>query len=240
MTPSNYLVTLNIGNYLCDNSRESMLAACSRWNCSFHEITENLIGDQDVCFNKYVGIKKLIETSAVDSVFYCDADVLIRSDTPNPFALFTDETKVYAVRDAHYFAEPISLQNIISWHRDISDTWLRMVHMRLQYPIDIENWVQTSWDWFTIAATFLLHKYNFPILNEFVERIPKEHVNGRMEQATWNYILKNRNCVQLIDPEWSTLEPDLSTGKMLQYVYHFTGPSKNKLRAAMPTFSWKQ
>lgn len=197
------------------------------------------MGDQDVCFNKYVGIQKLIETSPVDAAIYWDADVLIRSDTPNPFVLFTDETKVYAVRDAAYFTETSPPEDISAWHTGICDSWLIKTHAYLQYPIDIEEWVRTSWDWFTIAATFLLHKHNFPILNEFIERIPKERVAGRMEQAMWNYILKSRGCVQLIDPEWSTLEPDLSTGKMLQYVYHFTSKDRERARRAMLTYSWE-
>ncbi len=96
----NSIVVLNINNVLCDNARNSMMDACKRWKCGFYEINENLVEKQNICFNKIVGIKKFYTNNKdIDRILYLDADILIREDTPNPFELFNDINKVYAVRD---------------------------------------------------------------------------------------------------------------------------------------------
>ena len=119
----NYVVTLNIGNVLFDNSRKSMIDAAYRWGCGFHEITENWVQKPSIYFNKIVGIDELSKREKVEGVFYVDADTLIRNDTPNPFEVFPDRSKLYGVTDVL----PISEQNIAQ-------------KIRLCFPLS-KNWI---------------------------------------------------------------------------------------------------
>ena len=233
----NYLVTLNINDCLCSNSRNSMLDACSRWGCKFHEITENYVGDQNVCFNKLVGIKRLTEEADVDRLMYLDADMLIRSDAPNPLVLFNDD-KTYAVRDCK---DSSTEDEFLYWKSMVVESWLLSVHEKLKLDVDINRLVDTCKDWFFNAGMFLMSaKQNRPNIDLFIRNIPSFPVNGRIEQAMWNYILKNSENMVYIDRTWNMLEPDLSES-MKNFIYHFTGFRSYvpTLKERILTYNWK-
>ena len=198
----NALVVLNIGDRLCANARSSLQAACTRWGCLFLEITENMVGDQDLCFNKVVGIRKYHETLGLDWVMYVDSDILIRSDAPSPFQVFINVLKVHAARDAYDFWSP---ERLMCHRVGVSDDWLREVHSRLRWDVDIERLVQTSPEWFFNAGMFILQpKYLTAEIDAFISNIPPKKVNSRFEQALWNYILKIHNKTLLVDQAWNS------------------------------------
>jgi len=234
----NVLMTLNIGGFLCPNARNSMLAASERWDCLFHEITMNLAGDQYIAFNKVFGIREFCKTHDIETVFYLDADCLIRSDTPNPFELFTD-SGVYGVRDAYEHWSPTELE---SYQKDITDEWLKKVHQAMKWDVDIDDMIRTCPSWFFNTGMFILKPRGFADeIESFVSSTPLVSPDSLSEQALWNYILHPRNKVILIDGHnWNYIDSSLSTQKMEYYIYHFTGmTNRGKLRTNLPTYPWK-
>jgi hypothetical protein len=234
----NYLVTLNIGNVLTDNARESMLVAARRWGCGFYEITQNRVGSGHVCFNKYWGISDLRNDPQVGRVFYLDADVLIRNDAPNPFDTFPDFDGVYAVLDAQYLRPK---DDVDAWRNEIVAPFLRQVHAACFWPmVNLAHDIATAQDWFVGAGAFILHPDSpIDVIGQMVFDTPDETVHGWYEQALWNYILRHGAKVVLMNPTWDRVQPDVSTGKMQDYVYHFTGPRDHaKLKALVATYDW--
>lgn len=233
----NCIITLNINNYLCNNARQSMLAASKQWGCDFYEITENLVGNQNVCFNKLVGIKKYyIEHPDIDKILYIDADVLIRDDAPNPFTLFL-EPNIYAARDAYDFWDDSRLNE---YHNDVTDKWLYEVHQILRLDVDISNLVNTCSEWFFNAGVFIITpSIHMNEIDYFIQNIPTKPVSGRIEQAMWNYILKVKNKVSLFGQEWNRLNPIILFGSMNCYIYHFTGDRWKELKEVLPIYNWR-
>lgn len=233
----NAIFVLNINDKMFQNSRDSIKEACYRWGCNYFELNDNLVGDQDVCFNKIVGIKKYWIESNVDGILYLDSDILIRNDAPNPFELFSDSTKVYAVKDCfNGWSDEETLSN---YRIDVSDAWLREVHNILKYDVDIDEIVTSCPSWFFNAGVFLLRPENvMEEIDIFIDNIPKNRVAGRIEQAMWNYILHVKNRVELIDYTWNSLNRDVSDGIMHSYIYHFTGFNWQPLKKALPIYKW--
>lgn len=232
----NYLVTLNIGHFLTPNAAESMIAAANRWGCEFHEITDNWVGNQACEYNKYVGLYRLLKKPGAQSAMFLDADTLVRSDAPNPFteATIQNPSLVYGVLDAAHAPE------YQQWFDDVIGQWWFKVDDMLRYPIESAVLRATAKDWFINAGCFIVTQYTLDELAVFAEHIPTDRCNGRMEQCLWNYILKAHNRIGLLDKTWNKIQPDLSTGTMKDFVYHFTGPIDTvKVKAQVATYDWR-
>jgi lipopolysaccharide biosynthesis glycosyltransferase len=216
-----------------------MISASQRWNCKFYEMTENLVGSQNVCFNKVVGIKDYwSKHPEIDRILYIDSDILIRNDTPNPFELFNDCNYIYAVKDV--YADIWDSNRLEEYRRDVIDPWVMKVHHTLKYDVDINEWINTYPKWFFNAGMFIITpKNHINEINLFIDNIPIENVHGRIEQAMWNYILKYSDKVRLIGYEWNYINPDISDGNMKHYIYHFTGKNWILLKQKLPTYNWK-
>src|ERR1043166_1236930 len=89
------VVTLNIGDYLCENARQSFLAATERWGGDYVEVTASFREYLNPCFTKPTLFQRLY---CYERIAYFDADMLIRGDAPNPFRLFRGNG-LYAVKD---------------------------------------------------------------------------------------------------------------------------------------------
>ena len=74
------LLTLNIGDCLDPNTRDSFKDACRRWHCEYVEVTE--AWDK---WHPHAMKLAAFELCDADRVFYIDADTAIRGDTPSPF-----------------------------------------------------------------------------------------------------------------------------------------------------------
>ena len=79
----NVLVTLNLNDYLTDNSRASLRHAAARWDAAYLELTAPWI-DRCDAFGIKMAMHKL-PVSPHDRVAFFDADVLVREDCPSPF-----------------------------------------------------------------------------------------------------------------------------------------------------------
>ena len=231
----NYLVTLNIGNVLTQNSRESMQAAAERWGCLFIEIKENLVGNHAIHFNKYRGAYNLIcdRHNRADSIMFIDADTMIRSDAPNPFELFQGPY-VFGVLDS------VCAPDQAAWRADVIGSWLWRDHERLRRPIPFEALQKSADLWFINAGVWIVNPGAYCCLTDFLSNMASEPGHGRTEQSLWNYVCVSRDAIRWMPLTWNKIQPDLSSGQMQDYVYHFTGPNDyEKVKAAVGTYDWR-
>ncbi len=90
---SNALIVLNTNDALVQNSRDSFLDACRRWNCDYVEVKENL-----TIYEPIVSKFKYFERYPYERIFALDSDLIIWKNAPNPFELFPPG-KFYATRN---------------------------------------------------------------------------------------------------------------------------------------------
>jgi len=91
----NYLATINTGNFMCENVRESFQAAAKRWGAEYVEITEPFASGTHP-FEMKLELP-LYPWQPGYRVFFAEGDVLIRDDCPSPF----DEVPVGMFAAAH-------------------------------------------------------------------------------------------------------------------------------------------
>lgn len=92
--PTNVLVTLDIGNYLCEATVQSFQAAADRWGVAFVRIQQPLLADGRAVHHFWQKALIPFAPSIVDTfqrVLFLDGDMLVRSDCPNPFDLVPPE-----------------------------------------------------------------------------------------------------------------------------------------------------
>jgi hypothetical protein len=226
----NWVVVLNICDVLCSNARESQQSAAQRWGCGYAELTERF-SDLDPSWDKYGNIVRFAYSHDVDRMLYLDADTLVRSDAPNPFELFTDLNALYAVLDFRPEYDAVITEE---WHRVITSWPLGIVHGWFNWPGIVTG---RNEEWFFNAGFFLFQPAAFKMeLEQFLAHIPSVQTVSLVEQGMWNYLVKRRTV--LIDRTWNRLLPDVS-GPMKDYVYHFTGFGKERVRPQLPTYNWK-
>lgn len=220
----NYLMTLNIGNYLHQNVRESYTDACKRWGIGYYEITTNYNPAQDLCFNKVLGIRDFVnKNSGVRGILYMDADMLIRSDAPNPFTNFNDRNYVYGTKDYDSTRWDKYSKSYLNVRDDVATPWVREVNKRSGLGFSNEE-IENCTDWFINAGLFLIYvPESIYELDMFISEIPNDLFHSRYEQALWNCILKKRNKLKYISSTWNRINPELEDGYMKSYIYHFTG-----------------
>ena len=79
----NALVTLNVHSFLPEKARASFKNAADRWGVRYIEITEPLAAVHPFWQKCLVATSH--HTGGLDRVLQLDADMLVRSDCPNPF-----------------------------------------------------------------------------------------------------------------------------------------------------------
>jgi hypothetical protein len=237
----NYLVVLNIGDYMCSNVRESLNHACNRWGIKMLEQTVNYNSHIDLCFSKLMGIRSMMnDYPDMRGVLYMDSDMLIRDDAPNPFELFTDRSKVYAVKDyddTRWSKNSESYENV---KNEVSTPWVKRAEDLMKWGMPEED-INDCPSWFVNAGMFLLYvPESLPEVELFISNLPTVGPS-RYEQALWNYILRVRRKTEFISSKWNTINPDVSSGSMTSYIYHFTGiPSiVDSVKKLERTFNWR-
>lgn len=238
----NYLMTLNIGNYLHHNVRASYTDACKRWGIGYYEITTNYNLAQDLCFNKILGIRDFInKNSGVKGVLYMDADMLIRSDAPNPFDQFNDRNFVYATKDYDDSRWDTTSKSYINVKTEVATPWVYEANKNSNFGFN-EYEIENCTDWFVNAGLFLLYIPESVLeLDYFISEIPELHTNSRYEQALWNCILKRNKKIKYISSTWNRINPELEDGYMKSYIYHFTGIEDycKVVKKKEEIFNWK-
>ena len=228
----NCLFTINVNDILTANARASFMAAGRRWGCDFLECRATRIPELHPSFNKIFVATELRRYSQVCCI---DADMVVRGDTPSPFACFSEHTCFYAAPDL----QPQT--------RDAHDRIRQHVHLphyqelesRLGMGVDRERFLANP-----VNSGFMVFDPSF--MTEFFDLLiaclPHRCPNGLVEQALINYLLVARYGAQLrvIGVEWNYLNPPEQAGQqpMLAWIYHFTGWGYEPHRERVATCDW--
>lgn len=232
----NSLVTLNLDGYLCENARQSFLAACSRWQVDYVEVTTAYRKDLHPCYTKPTLFHRLTSYSRIA---YFDADMLIRSDAPNPFALFPED-RFYAVKDVSdvRFGPDSSIRKAV--REEVHAPWHSVLESEFGLGISSDTFLQNFFN-----AGFMLcspdsfrEVFGFIVRNIPAKDSPFAHT-GRYEQALVNYAVMASGRLTHIDEAWNYLSPDVMDPRMNAWVYHFTGINSAVLRPAIKDFRWQ-
>jgi len=242
----NYIVTTNIGDWICNNARSSFTAASQRWDAKFYEITERLSPAQWCGYDKFYVVDKLLELDPdTNGILFTDADTLISSNAPNPFKIFTDPSRVYACSDCHLSRWPVGSAPYEVIKDQVTTPYIVRLEDDLKMGMSRED-IDNSVFWCINSGVFIVYARQIQSdLKEFQSIIQKNYIrydSGHPEQAMFNYFLRLKNKVCLIDHEWNTiLSPDPIPEKMNKFVFHFTGITNriDGTKGAVSTYNWK-
>jgi len=213
----NCLVTINVNDVLTDNARASFVSASRRWGCDFLECRNTRNPELHPSFNK---ILVATELKRYNQVCCLDADMVVRGDTPSPFAYFPERSCFYGAPDlqpqTREFHEQIRQYIHLPYYRE----W----ESRLGMGVDWERFLANP-----INTGFMV--YDPKIMAEFFDTLvaclPHRCSNSLVEQALINYLLLARygERLRLLSNDWNYLNPPEQQGQlpMLAWIYHFTG-----------------
>ena len=229
------LATLNLNGYLCSNVRASFLAASQRWGVDYVEVVTPYRMDLNPCYTKPTLFARLFSYSRLA---YFDADMLIRSDAPSPFAAMST-TSLSAVKDISESRFPPGSRVRDEIQNEAHRPWYRVLENHFKLGVKESLFIDGFFN-----AGFLLAspKYCERLFAFVKENIPREGspyvLEGRYEQALINYAARAMGSVDLVDETWNYIAPDLSSGWMEKWVYHFTGINSAELKPRLGTFAW--
>lgn len=220
------LATINFGDFLCKNARESFLDAARRWHAEFVEVTEkNGIPGVLPYHQKWC----LFDLCNADRIFYIDADAIIRQDAPSPFDLCPQED-FGAVEDEttdSLFAEDL-IRNMQEDHHRINEA----LGTNCPFP-------DTYFNSGVMIVSRDVHQFFLKRCLELNKRITLNLTFW--DQGIINYlILRDRIRTTALERTWNHTAPDIfgHWNGMEAYVYHFAGSGDRF--TVLPRISWKQ
>jgi lipopolysaccharide biosynthesis glycosyltransferase len=229
----NLLLTLNINDVLCENSKRSFLNAKNRWGCNFEEITENYFPEYYPSFNKF----KIFELfQNYDRILFVDADILIHNSSPNPFELYFGD--FCAVHDVHYDNIEHVLNNNV--FLDYLTPYYDIIKSKIDNNINsnfIKNFFNSGVMLFTpskLKTIFQKYKNIIPNTNGG----EKLHLISHYEQSLLNYIVQKNIDIEYMESSWNVINPNLNKN-MHGFIYHFTGTNNNLLKIKIKNYSWE-
>ena len=95
---SRALATVNYGNVLTENSRESMKSACRIWSCDYLELNENSVPKHPRLSPPAMKTMAFM-VSDYDELFLLDADTVVAGHCPSPFETFPNQDELVVVKD---------------------------------------------------------------------------------------------------------------------------------------------
>lgn len=231
------LFTLSFGNYICDNVRQSLAAAASRWGCDYLELTNRRVPHLHPCFEKLQFLAN--EATNWDRVVYVDGDMLVRAGAPSPFAAVPSH-KIGVVDDIQPHHSKETREIVRDWVHGCHYPWL-VAHV--QDYLTFENYIHKPFNGgFLIVNPGAHWSYFKRMVDCFPRDTDPMKDNGHVEQGILNYVIKARGPSDLLylGSEWNHIGPDIDQPwKEGVNVYHFTGHDFGSRRAAIKTFSWK-
>ncbi len=221
------LATVNFGSVLCENTRDSFMAAADRWGASYVEITPE---NSDPSAHPFWVKLRLFEFTDADRVFYLDgADSLIRHDAPSPFEV-CPPSMLGVVRNSHD-AFPDYVQTVMREDEDwaaINEALARSVPMRIPY---------------FNAGMLVLTRSEHARLLSAAHKLGTE-LAGRLtwhDQPVLNYMAQELSVpLLLMDRTWNYMHPQrIGQWRWMQYyVYHFAG--RPERHSVLPLLPWRR
>jgi D-inositol-3-phosphate glycosyltransferase len=204
------LLTLNVGNVLRENSRQSFQSAARRWGCDYIEVTVAL------CNPPHATKLKAFELCDADRVFYVDADTIISGGCPSPFELFPDDAFVACQNQQEHVPSSSLTACLDTIARDFNTINSILKCDGPSYPKGFIN----SGIWLASRKYHLdtfQYAYDISIL-----------CRGKTEwkdQSALNYaLISNQIPVLEIPPTWNfQFPPDTGQGIMEKFIYHWAG-----------------
>ena len=220
------LATINFGDFLCENVRESFVDAARRWNADFVEITEQNGMPGVLPFHQKWHLFDLCDA---DRIAYIDADAIIRQDAPSPFDLCPAED-FGAVKDEtidNPFAEDL-LRNMQEDHSRINAA----LGSDCPYPDP----------YFNTGLMIMTRNDHHLFLKRCVELSNRINANLTFwDQGLLNYVIaRDRIRTTALERTWNHTAPYIfgHWNGMEAYVYHFAGSGDRF--TVLPRISWKQ
>jgi len=226
------LATLNVGGKsLHPKSRASFEAAARRWGCQFVELRRPLAPCHIFWQKAFVPVR----LCDFDRVLQLDADMLIRSDAPNPFDIVPAETigVVSACQFPPNEADIGYLEGVaISKHRDkCVGEWAGWTGLK---PCPDTHHLNGGFFLYgpqKHAGVFARLRRCGQGKGWYPKRLP--------EQACLSLLLHNGiGRATWLPQTWNTvaacqaLRPEHDTGEMKSFIYHFTGREERHERIA--------
>jgi lipopolysaccharide biosynthesis glycosyltransferase len=210
------ICTLNIDNFLSDNSRHCFESFCNKYGVDFLEYTER--HHPCVFYSKFF-ITDICKD--YDFVVYMDADMIIMEDSPN-FILEFDFDKLNVVKENFKNNDA----NLIKIYKDETYPVCKMISTsNVDYTKFSYNYFNAGFIGFQ-PSRFIK---NFVDLQKCVDKIGPEldyySAGGKLEQSLTNYELQSNNDVNHLSYKFNDYDyrPD-------SFIYHFTGEYLNKDR----------
>ncbi len=205
------VVTVNMGDFLCQNARQSFMRAASRWGAEYLEIDESN-GVPGV--HPYSQKLHALDLAGADRIFLIDADAIIRSDAPSPFDLVPPET-IGAVKDinpAFSNNEEIEAIEKREWD-EINHAFSKSLPM----PVD----------YFNSGALVATARYHAPVWERAQDINKIANIDWIFsDQSQLNYAARELGVpITRLGYTWNRTRPELfgHWDGMEEYVYHFAG-----------------
>ena len=217
----NLVFTLNFNNFMCENAMNSQKAAAIRWGCEYMIYTERYFPEH---FSPSCNKLPYLADKRYKQILYIDADILVRSDSPNPFNLVPlNALGVVSDIQSH---QPKSMRDCVQ--RTVHEEWFEKLG-KYERPFN---------GGFIISAP-ALHSVLLSSLVETLEgRNVTEQSSGHFEQALLNLFFDSESKVYLGE-RWNTIFPNVEDPTMRSFCYHFTGYGFSKEKRKMiETYQW--
>ena len=218
------LITLNINDVLCENSRASFKDAAARWGCDYLEITKARDGVHSHAMKLLA-----FEFCDADRIMYIDADTIIRRDTPDPFLLYPPDAFVAVMNNQAQMSD--SCRNACE---DVIANDFQKISK--QYPELVINAKE-----FVNSGFWIAHReHHADVLKlAFEISIKMYDVTAWRDQSALNYaLLSFKTPILKTNPEWNYQFPqDTKDGMMEEYIYHWAGGEN---RDQIPGINWRE
>ncbi len=220
------VVTINLGDFLCENSRSSFQAAAKRWDAEYVEFKEkDMVAGLHIFFHKFL----VFHVSGADRVLYIDSDAIIRGDAPSPFDLCPPE-KMGVVFNQ-------KMPRLGSKDRETSadlEGW-SLIEERLGKKLKMTG------PYFNAGFMILTRKHHEKVLHRTHEIIKKYNIKmSHTDQTFFNFAARETGAVlHFMDYAWNDMHPHSHShwDYMESYVYHFAASGDRKM--VMPFLEWR-
>lgn len=226
---------------MSSNAINSLKYACKKWKIDYIEELDIVHYHLHPCFSKISILEKYIDN--YERILYIDGDILIRSDTPNPFDLY-DTTKFLGIKDLSNRYTKEEIENIKSevmykYYPYLNNT-IGGVSLE-DYTSNFFNGGFFIFNTSRVKKMFEIFKNNTPTRDMMNWEMPNFRLGvSHHEQALLNYCVRKTisGDVKFLSDDWNCVNPPVELGRMENYVYHFTGFKSVILKEMIKNYHW--
>lgn len=226
---------------MSSNARESISHAADRWGCDYLEI--RTIFDTRL-YPSFAKISSFDKIEGYERAVYFDSDMLIHIDTPNPFEVFSDESKFYATLDIHperYKGDQEMWSNVKGNNQEY---YYNILEQQFGWNISRDRFLDNFFNSGFFLYSTKRHKTIFKAISQALPLADGREIfsfSAHYEQALFNYIVQGirPNDLTIVEETWNYLEPPIDEPKMNSYVWHFTGYNFWKIKDTIKDYDWR-